>query len=88
MASMVMGSGFSEYSLLPAKTATPVPAVVPDVVALLTSGLTASIGDHQNILLCMFLLVDGEGSKSSQPGLFGHFAPRGIRCKRCHARTP
>jgi hypothetical protein len=37
---------FSEVGLLPAAQALSVPSVDPRVVALLTSGLTASIGEH------------------------------------------
>ena len=36
---------FSDYQLIPAKQAMPVPVVAPEIVALLTSGLTASIGE-------------------------------------------
>ncbi len=39
-----MSPGFSEFGLTPAKHVMPVPAATPEVVALLTSGLTASIG--------------------------------------------
>lgn len=35
---------FGEWGVVPARHALPVPAVAPEVVALLTSGLTASIG--------------------------------------------
>ena len=35
---------FSEWAVVPAKYALPVPVVAPEIVALLTSGLTASIG--------------------------------------------
>ncbi|KXZ55591.1 hypothetical protein GPECTOR_2g1141 [Gonium pectorale] len=42
MAALSYGS-FSEYGIEPARTALPVPRVAPEVVALLTSGLTASI---------------------------------------------
>lgn len=38
---------FSEYGVEPARTAMAVPWVGPEVVALLTSGLTASIGLEQ-----------------------------------------
>lgn len=38
---------FSEWGLLPANQALPVPDIRPEVVALLTSGLTASIGEAQ-----------------------------------------
>ena len=44
VACMSYGS-FSDYQLIPAKQAMPVPVVAPEIVALLTSGLTASIGD-------------------------------------------
>jgi len=36
---------FSEWAVVPARYALPVPVVAPEIVALLTSGLTASIGD-------------------------------------------
>ncbi|KAG2501548.1 hypothetical protein HYH03_000055 [Edaphochlamys debaryana] len=42
MAALSYGS-FSEYGIEPARTALPVPCVAPEIVALLTSGLTASI---------------------------------------------
>lgn len=35
---------FSEWGVVPAKHALPVPVLAPEVIALLTSGLTASIG--------------------------------------------
>ena len=44
VACMSYGS-FSDYQLIPAKLAMPVPVVAPEIVALLTSGLTASIGE-------------------------------------------
>ena len=44
VACMSYGS-FSDYQLIPAKQAMPVPVVAPEIVALLTSGLTASIGE-------------------------------------------
>ena len=37
---------FCEWALVPAKHALPVPVLAPEIVALLTSGLTASIGTH------------------------------------------
>ena len=36
---------FSEWAVVPARHALPVPVLAPEIVALLTSGLTASIGD-------------------------------------------
>ncbi|GLC40673.1 hypothetical protein PLESTB_000034100 [Pleodorina starrii] len=42
VAALSYGS-FSEYGMEPARTALPVPRVAPELVALLTSGLTASI---------------------------------------------
>ncbi len=45
MACMSYGS-FSDYQLISARQAMPVPVVAPEIVALLTSGLTASIGEH------------------------------------------
>ena len=44
VACMSYGS-FSDYQLIPARQAMPVPVVAPEIVALLTSGLTASIGE-------------------------------------------
>jgi NADPH:quinone reductase-like Zn-dependent oxidoreductase len=38
-----MESGFSEFAVVPARRALKVPCAAPEVVALLTSGLTASI---------------------------------------------
>lgn len=43
MAEMAYGA-FSEWGVVPAKHALPVPVLAPEVIALLTSGLTASIG--------------------------------------------
>ncbi|KAL3679180.1 hypothetical protein R1sor_022136 [Riccia sorocarpa] len=51
-ANLVLGSpvaslnygGFSEFSELPVKVLMPMPLVAPEIVAILTSGLTASIG--------------------------------------------
>ena len=37
---------FSEWGVVRTKHALPVPVLAPEVVALLTSGLTASIGTH------------------------------------------
>ncbi len=36
---------FSEWAVMPARYALPVPVLAPEIVALLTSGLTASIGE-------------------------------------------
>lgn len=44
VAEMVYGA-FSEWGIVSEKLALPVPTCAPQVVALLTSGLTASIGD-------------------------------------------
>ncbi len=44
IAEMVYGA-FSEWGIVSQKLALPVPACAPQVVALLTSGLTASIGE-------------------------------------------
>lgn len=44
VAQMTYGA-FSEWGVVPARHALPVPAVAPEIVALLTSGLTASIGE-------------------------------------------
>jgi NADPH:quinone reductase-like Zn-dependent oxidoreductase len=38
-----MESGFSEYGLVSARRVLPIPCPAPEVVALLTSGLTASL---------------------------------------------
>ena len=38
---------FSEWGIIRAKHALPVPVLAPEIVALLTSGLTASIGAPQ-----------------------------------------
>lgn len=38
---------FSEWGILSEKLALPVPACSPEIVALLTSGLTASIGKRE-----------------------------------------
>lgn len=46
VAAMVFGS-FAEYFLVPAKLAIKIPRVAPEVIALLTSGLTASIALEQ-----------------------------------------
>lgn len=46
MAEMAYGA-FSEWGVVQAKHALPVPVVAPQIVALLTSGLTASIGALQ-----------------------------------------
>ena len=43
VAEMAYGA-FSEWGVVPAKHALPVPVLAPEVIALLTSGLTASIG--------------------------------------------
>jgi NADPH:quinone reductase-like Zn-dependent oxidoreductase len=43
VATMVPG-GFGDFLAVPAKLAMPISQVAPEVVALLTSGLTASIG--------------------------------------------
>ncbi len=43
MAELSFGT-FSEWGILPEKLALSVPACSPEIVALLTSGLTASIG--------------------------------------------
>ena len=43
VAQMAYGA-FSEWGVVPARHALPVPEPAPEVVALLTSGLTASIG--------------------------------------------
>lgn len=43
VAEMAYGA-FSEWGTLSAKHALPVPVLAPEVIALLTSGLTASIG--------------------------------------------
>ena len=42
---------FSEWGVVRAKHALPVPVVAPEVVALLTSGLTACIGARRQSLL-------------------------------------
>ena len=44
VAEMTYGA-FSEWGLVQAKVALPVPTCAPEIVALLTSGLTASIGE-------------------------------------------
>jgi NADPH:quinone reductase-like Zn-dependent oxidoreductase/short-subunit dehydrogenase len=46
VATMQFG-GFAEYAIVPAKQAMPVPRAAPEIVALLTSGLTASIALEQ-----------------------------------------
>ncbi|CAK9232791.1 unnamed protein product [Sphagnum troendelagicum] len=43
----VFDGGFSEYREIAVKHAFPVPAAIPEIVAILTSGLTASIGLEQ-----------------------------------------
>lgn len=43
VAEMTFG-GFADYAVLPARQALPIPHPGPEMVALLTSGLTASIG--------------------------------------------
>ena len=45
VAEMAYGA-FSEWGVMRAKHALPVPVLAPEVAALLTSGLTASIGAH------------------------------------------
>ncbi|KAK9812689.1 hypothetical protein WJX72_002127 [[Myrmecia] bisecta] len=40
-------NGFADYAIVPVKAALPVPACTPEIVALLTSGLTASIALEQ-----------------------------------------
>ena len=54
VACMSYGS-FSDYQLIPARQAMPVPVVAPEIVALLTSGLTASIGE----LIVMGSVLEG-----------------------------
>ena len=41
---------FSDWGLVSAKAAIPVPKPAPEIVALLTSGLTASVGE--SLLVC------------------------------------
>ena len=49
--------GFAEWAVTPAKTALKIPRPTPDMVALLTSGLTASIGEWEKG-------EDGQGAMS------------------------
>lgn len=49
VAQMAYGA-FSEWGVVPARHALPVPETAPEVVALLTSGLTASIGAPNYVL--------------------------------------
>lgn len=48
VAEMTFG-GFADYAVLPARQALPIPHPGPEMVALLTSGLTASIGGSLTI---------------------------------------
>jgi NADPH:quinone reductase-like Zn-dependent oxidoreductase len=45
-----MSPGFSEYGITAAKHVMPVPTATPEMVALLTSGLTASIGVQRRVV--------------------------------------
>jgi NADPH:quinone reductase-like Zn-dependent oxidoreductase len=64
-----MESGFSEYAAVHSRRALPVPCAAPEVVALLTSGLTASIALEE----VGRLLLPGSdaGSSSSSSGQQG-----------------
>ena len=55
--------GFSEYAVVESKLATPVPAATPEALALLTSGLTASIALEQagGVDLPMIAAEEGRG---------------------------
>ena len=48
---------FSEWGVVQAKHALPVPVIAPQIVALLTSGLTASIGAPHATLLQVYQFV-------------------------------
>ena len=49
---------YCEWGLVPVKEALPVPACAPEIVALLTSGMTASIGElDKSDLLILLLMV-------------------------------
>ena len=54
---------FSEWGVMPARHALPVPEPAPEVVALLTSGLTASIGTPTKWFLVRTVVVQ-RGSSS------------------------
>ena len=66
---------FSEWALVPARHALPVPVLAPEIVALLTSGLTASIGEDAcalmrtqcGLMLCLINTEPHTASSFSTP---------------------
>eukprot|EP00775_Hariotina_reticulata_P002616 gene2616-2917_t len=58
-----MEAGFSEYGVVAARRVLPVPCPAPEVVALLTSGLTASLALEEVGRLC---LPGSNGQSDSQ----------------------
>ncbi|KAG2434043.1 hypothetical protein HXX76_007771 [Chlamydomonas incerta] len=79
VAALSYGS-FSEYGIEPARTALPVPCVAPELVALLTSGLTASIALEQagRIAAGETVLV------TAAAGGTGQFAVQLAKAAGCH----
>ena len=61
--------GFSEYATAPWKMCMPVPEASPQVLALLTSGLTASLALEQAGGLALPAVEPGGGDASSEGGL-------------------
>ena len=50
-------SGFADYAVLPARQALPIPHPGPEMIALLTSGLTASIGEVHRMVSIRLLSI-------------------------------
>jgi len=62
-----MESGFSEYGLVSARRVLPIPCPAPEVVALLTSGLTASLALEE----CGGLMLPGAAAAASSSSSSG-----------------
>eukprot|EP00879_Flechtneria_rotunda_P012556 GHRR01013111.1.p1 GENE.GHRR01013111.1~~GHRR01013111.1.p1 ORF type:complete len:519 (+),score=205.96 GHRR01013111.1:42-1598(+) len=90
-----MDAGFSEYGLAPARRVLPIPCPAPEVVALLTSGLTASLAlaEVGGLQLPGFSNVSSSNSLGSKhrivlvtaaAGGTGQFAVQLARMAGCH----
>ncbi len=68
--------GFSDYAVVPTKQALLVPVLAPEVLALLTSGLTASIGARYSMVWPLIGVATHMGVLSTRSQLSGlHQAP-------------
>lgn len=92
-----MEAGFSEYGLISARRVLPIPCPAPEVVALLTSGLTASLAlEEVGGLLLPGAAVGSSGSSQQQQkkkpsvlvtaaaGGTGQFAVQLAKLAGCH----